>query len=200
MQTVTEKKAQLRILCKELRTGMSPGLREKADADIFCSTWELVRRLGRQELFVYVSSPGLEVDTIRLIDTALSGGLRVIVPRCVRNAVALEHFEITSRSQLQKGSFGILEPDITRCPRVSPEYSGVCIVPGLAFDERGCRMGYGKGYYDRFLCMFDGVKIGLCYESCFFEEIPSEEHDAVMDHVITEKCLRSLHHGKMLVS
>ena len=66
----------------------------------------------------------------------------------------------------------------------------LCIVPGLCFDKNGSRIGYGGGYYDRFLKDFCGVVMGLCYDECFLESIPRDEHDISVDLILTETGLK----------
>lgn len=165
---------------------MPPEERKKADRSIFNAAAKIISGMDGQILYCYVSSPELEVDTISLLKYALEKGWQVAVPRCIKGITDLEHCRLDDLSQLEKGTFGIMEPS-RDCIVVNPPHKGICIVPGLAFGSDGKRLGYGKGYYDRFLSGFSGKKIGLCYDSCFFPEgIPAEEHDAAMDIIITE--------------
>ena len=192
MQKLTDDKNRIRSECKQKRLAMSPHDKSAADSVIFQKTWDIIRT-GTDMLYCYVSSPLIEVDTLRLIDTALEKNIPIAVPRCVKGTYELSHYIITSRSQLMKGHFGIMEPDPLVCDRTDAPHDGICIVPGLAFCEAGIRMGYGKGYYDRFLENFRGLKIGLCYENCFYNEtLPHDEHDAVMDMIITERMVRRI--------
>ncbi|MBR2176061.1 MAG: 5-formyltetrahydrofolate cyclo-ligase [Clostridia bacterium] len=190
MQSLTEAKNALRAECKRLRREMPAADKDAADSLIFERTLGLIGSYSPQYLFCYVSSPVLEVDTTRIIDYAIGQGIRVVVPKCVKGTNLLEHFILKDRSDLEKGSFGIMEPSEDKCLKLSGVCEGICIVPGLAFDASGKRLGYGKGYYDRFLAAFSGVRIGLCYESCFREHIPHDHFDAAMDFVITERKIR----------
>ena len=195
MQELTERKNNVRRDCKKRRIAMERDEKKRADSIIYDRTWDIIRtRLDMETvLYFYVSSPEMEVDTLRLIDKAFGNKIMIAVPRCVTGTLALEHYFINDRSQLIKGHFGIMEPDPQKCSVVSPPHEGICIVPGLAFDITGIRMGYGKGYYDRFLEKFSGLKIGLCYENCFYTEtLPHDEHDAVMDLIITDKKVRQI--------
>ncbi len=187
MQSIIEEKKSFRLMCKQKRREMSRQQKDKADKKIFYRTSELLRRIAMPEIYTYVSSPETEVDTLSLIDYCLEKGKTIIVPRCIPGDLSLEHYIIKSRSQLEKGYYGIMEPVEADCEKVSAPHRGICIVPGLAFDAKGYRLGYGKGYYDRFLEAFSGLKIGLCYESCYFPDgIPHESFDAVMDIIVTE--------------
>ncbi|RMD47596.1 MAG: 5-formyltetrahydrofolate cyclo-ligase [Aquificota bacterium] len=89
---------------------------------------------------------------------------------------------VNSLENLKKGKFGILEPEGNP---VQIEKIDVVIVPAIAFDKKGHRLGYGKGYYDRFLKNFKGTKIGVAYDFQVVEEIPKEEHDIPVDLIIT---------------
>lgn len=192
MQDLTEEKNKIRSVCKQKRLAMNADEKAWADSIIFERTWDLLK--SRIDiLYCYVSSAEIEVDTLRLIDTALKRNIPVAVPRCVNNTYTLEHYIIESRSRLVSGCFGIMEPDPILCTKSMPPHEGVCIVPGLAFDAAGIRMGWGKGYYDRFLEHFNGLKIGLCYENCFYNErLPHDKYDAVMDIIITERKIRQI--------
>lgn len=92
-------------------------------------------------------------------------------------------------NDLGKGSFGILEPLPENVREVDPRDIDVVIVPGVAFDLKRNRLGFGAGYYDRFLSKVrsDCAKIGICYESQLTDDIPVNQHDIKMDMIITEK-------------
>ena len=186
-----EQKNQLRAECKNKRTAMNKAQRIEADKRIFCSTVKLIAEIEPKILFCYVSSPAMEVNTESIIDYAIENGITVAVPKCVSSANEMEFFSINSRSELTVGCFGIYEPEGRKKCQITDYDSGLCIVPGLAFDKGGRRLGFGKGYYDRFLEKFGGYTAGLCYECCMFDEIPYEQHDAAMDCIITEN--RILH-------
>lgn len=92
---------------------------------------------------------------------------------------------ITSETELVKGAYGICEPR-TAVP-VSPDEIDAALIPGLAFGRNGGRLGFGAGYYDRFLSVFRGVKIGICHDFQLLGSVPMLPHDAAMDMIITEK-------------
>lgn len=122
-----------------------------------------------------------EVDTFKIIDDAINKGKRVAVPKVLGDDMFAS--EINSLNDLEAGRFGILEPKSFK------EISNIdiCIVPGLAFDKKLNRLGYGKGYYDRFLAGLNVLKIGLCYIDSVLDEIPVYETDIAMDLIVTEK-------------
>jgi len=110
----------------------------------------------------------------------------VLVPIAQANRV-LEWSHLTSLSELEPGRFGILEPKV-ECRRLvhPPREGAVAITPGVAFTVRGYRIGYGGGYYDRFLSIFGGVSIGLAFEVQMAPAIPVGEFDVAVDYVVTE--------------
>jgi 5-formyltetrahydrofolate cyclo-ligase len=132
-----------------------------------------------------------EVRTRHDLQLALESGKRVIVPWC-NAAGELELFRLTSMDELELGMYRILEPkqDLRGLPEKQVDVSelDLIMVPGVAFDRRGGRMGHGKGYYDKLLqhARLDTPLVALAFECQLFEEIPVAEHDIFMDRVITE--------------
>lgn len=146
------------------------------------------RRAGR--VFLYVSTPR-EPDTGRLLRAALEAGKEVFAPVCAPEGGAMAFYRVESEACLRPGRFGILEPDpAAGGPACFPEGQDaeetLVVVPGVAFDLRGFRLGYGKGYYDRFLAGVDRNTVGLCYRELFLPELPAEEHDQRVRRVVTE--------------
>ena len=126
-----------------------------------------------------------EVPTGDIFREASSRRKRVAYPR-VRDA-SLEFIEVSALDDLDKGAFGILEPK--KGCRVAIAEFDLLIVPGVAFDLEGGRLGYGKGFYDRVLGdgSFRGRLVGLCYEMQLLPHLPRESHDVLMDVIVTEK-------------
>lgn len=136
-----------------------------------------------QTVFVYWSC-GSEVDTHRIIDKALGDKKKVALPKCTDKNGNMEFYYISSLDDLSDGMYGIKEPNNNNNADV---FSGndLCLVPGISFDKYGYRLGYGKGYYDRFLSSFNGVSVGLCYDACLSETLPKDEFDKKVDYIIT---------------
>ncbi|MBP1564456.1 MAG: 5-formyltetrahydrofolate cyclo-ligase [Oscillospiraceae bacterium] len=135
---------------------------------------------------VYVSFRD-EVDTKELIEYLLSSGGKVAVPRCYDNG-RMEFFVISSLENLRTSAYGILEPEDDERFRVTDFENSLCIVPGLAFDSSGMRIGYGGGYYDRFLEKHENmISVGFCYDSLIEKSVLTEKHDRKVDYIITEK-------------
>jgi len=134
-------------------------------------------------IFCYCAVAG-EADTHAIIEAAWKDGKKVCVPHCCGNmmrAVLIESWDDLKYS----GSFGIPEPSNDGAVVPATEID-LIIVPGLAFDGDGYRLGYGGGHYDRLLASSAAVTIGLCRAEYFFERLPREAHDMPVDCVITD--------------
>lgn len=127
-----------------------------------------------------------EVETYSIINHALQNGKKVAVPYCIPNTSNMDFYYINSIADLQKGSFGVPEPDPITCEKYTGD-KALVLVPALAFDQNGYRMGYGKGYYDRFLSGFTGIKVGLCYSKCINRCMFRNWYDQQVDYIITDK-------------
>lgn len=195
VRNIREIKIQLRSKIKKQRANMEPAKREKMDADIRKRLFSLWQYKSCRQLFVYVSKD-IEVDTKQVILQALRDGKKVAAPRCITEGSLMDFFYISSLEDLEKGTFGVLEPNPALCEKVTDFSDGVCIVPGLSFDSEGYRLGYGKGYYDRFLNDFSGCKIGVCYSACVKWELPHGFYDRPVDLLVTERYFRKIHKEK----
>jgi 5-formyltetrahydrofolate cyclo-ligase len=147
---------------------------------------------GARSVMLYLDIHS-EVRTRWFVPTAWGEGKRVVVPYC-QNA-ELELFRLDSFDELAAGTMGVLEPQpawqSNPDRKVDPSELDLIVAPGLAFDRCGGRLGYGKGYYDRFLHHTRaGVpKVAVCFECQLFPEIPLLPHDVRMDMVVTEKAV-----------
>jgi len=123
-----------------------------------------------------------EVDTLNLINYFLDKKI-IAVPKV--NKDSMDFYIINSLKDLKKGTFGILEP--TSNNKLNNFDNSVCIIPGICFDKKGNRIGYGKGYYDKYLKDKNIYKIGLCFKECLVNEIDSDTHDIKIDEIISSK-------------
>jgi 5-formyltetrahydrofolate cyclo-ligase len=110
---------------------------------------------------------------------------RIALPR-VAGAELTFHW-IVRPAELQPGRFGVLEP-AAEAPGAGSEFD-LILIPGMAFDLRGGRLGRGRGYYDRFLAGARGLRLGVCFEDQIVEAVPSEAHDLRMDFVVTPSAI-----------
>ena len=134
---------------------------------------------------------GSEPAILPIAEAALTLGKRVAFPLCHPEGPFMTFHSVDSLDALTNGSYGIPEPDGIS-PAVSELEDAICIVPALAFDENGYRLGYGKGYYDRFLSSFDGVSVGLVFSSLLLCNLPRDEYDEKVDIIITEKEMKPI--------
>ena len=135
-------------------------------------------------LSCYVSV-GNEVDTHALIRSALDDGKCVAVP-VARKGRPMMQVRISDLSELVPAPFGLLEPAEDSWDPIAPSAFDLVIVPGLAFDRQGNRVGFGGGFYDRFLSGLDAVKVGIAYGFQLGEALPTEPHDVGLDWLVTE--------------
>lgn len=140
-----------------------------------------------EKIFIYVGF-GSEINTIDFINDFLKERKKIFIPRTNIEEKIMEAVEIKSLDNLEKDKYGILEPakDIKAVKKVDLD---LIILPGVVFDELGGRIGYGGGYYDKYLQDLEESipKAALCYEFQIIDKVPTEEHDIRADYIITEK-------------
>lgn len=176
-------KSALRQWAKAARQGWEEEYRQRADAAIARRVLDMEAWRAAETVFAYVSV-GHEIDTRALIGAALAQGKRVYAPRCVGRGV-MEARLLRGLHELRPAAFGLLEPTES-APAIAPEAIDVLLVPCLAADRDGYRLGYGSGYYDRFLAKAQGMSICLCRARALMPSVPRDAHDAPVDFVITE--------------
>lgn len=185
-------KKELRSKYKQIRTDMSPDLKKKLDESIFKRLISTEAYKKCKVLLTYVSTP-IEVDTMQLIKHALSDGKTVAVPKCVDGTRDMIFYIISSMNHLEPGAFSVMEPIPDKCDELTYFEGAVCIVPALAYDMDGYRLGYGKGYYDRFLSSHKGMyNIGIEYCSCTASKLIRGRFDVPSDMIITEKYIKKI--------
>jgi len=138
-------------------------------------------------IFISVSFED-EVDTHQIINRAISDGKIICVPRIQSKTTGIEIFKINSLLELRLGYYGILEP-LEMCSEVDSKNIDLIIMPGVAFDRHGGRVGYGAGFYDIFLNKMNRKvdKIALAYKFQVLDEVPMNELDVTIDGIITEE-------------
>lgn len=178
-------KAGLRADIKARRNEITAEERERLDSKITERIRHLWLYRDNKVLFTYVSIPG-ETGTKQLIEGAVADGKTVVVPRCVKGTRNMDFCVINSYDDLEPGAFGVPEPKV-ECEIFRDYSDGLCIVPAMAFDPDGFRLGYGKGYYDRFLAEFCGKTAGICYNEFVIPKLPRGKYDKAVDLIVTEK-------------
>lgn len=167
----------LRNKYKEIRKNIKD--KENSDNIIFNKIINLEEYKEAKLILTYVSLKE-EVDTFKLIEYSLKNGKQVAVPKCEGDNIVF--YNINALSDVEEGALKILEP---RTKEIITDFNNsICIVPGVAFDKENNRIGYGKGFYDRFLQNYDGIKIGPTYKECICEKIDNDSNDIKMDKII----------------
>lgn len=163
-----------------------------------CAKFAALPEFVRAKTVMYYIDVRSEVRTRHALPAALASGKKIVVPWC--NAQGeLELFHLEDMEELSVGMYKILEPKEElrglQAKQVSATNLDLIMVPGVAFDRTGARMGHGKGYYDKLLqhARPDCPLVALAFECQLFPEIPVATHDIFMDLVITE---RAIYHGK----
>ncbi|MCH5320966.1 MAG: 5-formyltetrahydrofolate cyclo-ligase [Eubacterium sp.] len=133
-----------------------------------------------------------EINVDKCIENALISGKMVALPACLDSVGNMKYYFINSLADLKTGFFGLREPDTEICQEVTDFKDSICIVPAIAFDKQGYRLGYGKGYYDRFLQNFSFISVGLCYNEFVKDSLPIGEYDVPVNYIITENDIFSV--------
>lgn len=168
------------------RKKLSEEVRRKEDEDIFHKLINSSLYINAERIFTYVSYSS-EVDTRKLINYALNQGKKVYIPKIIKEKREMLAVEISTLSGLTVDEYGILEPNIVDKNMVGNEFD-LIIMPGVAFDRLGNRLGYGGGYYDKYIKTYgkDTVKAALSYKIQIVDKINVEEHDIKVDYVISK--------------
>ena len=184
-------KKELREDSKAYRRSMAPQDKAERDARIRRRLRRLYQYPRARTILCYVSK-SIEVDTSGIIQDALAAGKRVAVPRCIEGTRLMEFYLIRSMDDMEKGSFGVMEPIVSRCKKLTDFRRSICIVPALGYDLEGYRLGYGGGYYDRFLSSYRGLKVGAIYSACVHSRLPRGKFDVPVAVLLTEDSLRNI--------
>lgn len=190
MYEIRKRKNEIRDKYRELRLALDPAVKAKMDAKI-CETFTLSATYRYAAVLLLYAPKSDEVDVLPIAKKALVDGKKVAFPRCFSDTHDMDFHFVENLDQLERGAYGLLEP-----PDSLPIYdrasilSAACIVPALVYDKKGFRLGYGKGYYDRYLGSFSGAKVGLIYDSFIIDEVPRGRFDLSVDFIVTERGIR----------
>ena len=185
---IKKQKDDIREVYKQRRLEMSIEERQRRDEAICRAAESLVSFRYAEYVLLYAATQG-EIDVYSVAKTALEKGKKVLFPRCDKKTHTMKYHSVKSLDELVPDSYGICEP-----PEENPIYdlenqkgSAVCFVPGLVYDKAGFRLGYGKGFYDRYLSGFSGCTIGVVYSDYILNEVPRGRFDVSVDILLTEK-------------
>ncbi len=143
-----------------------------------------------EQVLVFASTD-YEFDTRYIIERCRLLYKRVFYPVCIDSDGTMEFLKVESVGDLQYGMYNILEPK-PNCKKYVPKENDIVIVPALSVDKNGHRIGYGKGYYDRFLNSFNGISICPCYEEMVSDTLPIDENDIKINILVTENQLKEV--------
>ena len=185
---VADEKVKLRQHYRSMRDKMTPEYKHSLDIEIASRLLCTLEYMKSKTILTYVSKKG-EVDTIGIIHAAFANKKQVAVPYCKAEG-EMDFYLITSIDDLVQGKFGLMEPDTDKCRLLEDYRDSMCIVPAFTFDPQGHRLGYGGGYYDRFLSTYKGVSTGLCYGTFLKWDLPVESHDVPVELLVTDRYAR----------
>ncbi len=177
-------KKQLRKTIKEKRNTLDHDSCIFSDKAIFKTicAWDMYQKADT--IFCFVGTED-EINTKPILEDIFKRGKRAGVPKCITKGI-MEVYEIHSFSDLVPGKYGILEP-IDTCRKMDPKEIDLALIPCLSCNRKGLRLGYGGGYYDRYLGQITGTLAVLCRTALMCDDIPTESHDKTMDFVICEE-------------
>lgn len=184
-------KSSLRKKYKEFRRSIPPDIKKKKDSSIFQHILNSKLYKNSEMVLCYVSFKD-EINTHDFINRAIKDGKIVGVPYCISGTRDMDFYKISSLDELEVRTYGVLEPVAKEENRLTDYKNSICIMPGLSFDKFGYRLGYGGGYYDRFLSgKFNGnAIIGVCYQKAVRYRLTHGYFDVPCDYVATENGMK----------
>ena len=185
MCDIIQSKREARKIFSEKRKSILTSDKKTFDEVLFEKTVCLDAYKNAKILLAYYPVKD-EPNVLPIVSHALAMGKKVAFPISNPDGFILTFGFVGDIDELVSGMYSIPEPS-TDAEKYINDPETLCIVPGLAFDRAGKRIGYGKGYYDRFLAGFSGVSLGLCYAELLTDRLPVEETDASLDIIITDK-------------
>ncbi len=143
-----------------------------------------------EQVLIFASADD-EFDTRYIIERCRMEYKRVFYPLCTDGNGNMKFLKVESVGDLKFGMYNILEPK-SYCKEYKPKANDIVIVPCLSADKNGYRIGYGKGYYDRFLKDFNGISICPCYEALLMDKLPTDEYDIKVNVIVTENDVKEV--------
>lgn len=177
-------KNHLRQSSRDLRNSFGEEFIQNASASVCEKIVELVEFKNSDTVLMYFPIKN-EISPIPLFDIAIKSGKIVAFPVCNTDNNTLIFKQNSNLNELNKSHLGLFEPNENSKDVVITKNT-LCIVPALLFSRDGYRLGYGKGYYDRFLDNFNGISVGISFSSLVCDSLPKEDHDKKLNILITE--------------
>lgn len=179
-----DKSSQRKEMIKELKAMDPKDHQDKSEA--------IIQFLMEEESFQQAEVIGLtisafpEVDTRRLIEECWKAGKKTVVPKCEPHSRGMDFRNIDDFDQLETVYMKLLEPIVEKTEPAEPEQIDLLIVPGVVFSHDGYRIGFGGGYYDRYLANYHGATVSLAFGNQLKDSVPVEAHDIPVQRICTE--------------
>ncbi len=185
---IKTQKDKIRERYKSERCGVTGEEKTRLD-DGICKTFLSSATYMYYDTILMYSPVRDEIDINAIAYQALKDGKKVAYPKCVSGTNKMDFYYVSSLDELQKGAFGILEPSGDESKKVDRANASntVCLIPAIVFDRSGYRLGYGKGYYDRYLNSYNGVILGIIYKRLITDRLPKGRFDIRANALITEE-------------
>ena len=182
---IKEQKKQLRAHYRAVRADIAPEARAEQCREICARILQSDAYKEADSLLLYAAL-GDEIDLSAVARDAWRQGKAVAYPRCLDKEGRMAFYVADSPERLIPGSFGIPEPDLS-CPEWQENGRALCILPALAVDVDGHRLGYGKGFYDRYIDKSRMTAVGVIYSDCIEKELPRGRYDLAVHFMVTDK-------------
>ncbi|HVP00038.1 MAG TPA: 5-formyltetrahydrofolate cyclo-ligase [Bryobacteraceae bacterium] len=181
-------KAEIRAQALQRRDALPLSVRRNSGNAILSRILAMDELRGARTILAYCSI-GSEIDTTPLLNAVLGGGRTLVLPKLNAGGGGLDLYRVKNLGgDLRPGAWGIREPDSSLCEPCPAADIELILVPGVAFDRRGARLGYGKGYYDKLLASMHPRPrtVAAAFDVQVVDAIPMEPHDVPVDTVVTE--------------
>lgn len=190
MYEIRSAKNAIREKHKKIRGSIPPDKKRVFDTKICNRIMSLVSYRFADVIMLYAPINN-EIDISPVAVAAFASGKKVVFPRCIPDTSKMEFHYIGSLDELKPGTMNIPEPDasapVFKASDITDKNKCLCIIPALAFDKRGYRIGYGKGYYDRYLSRFECIRAGVIYSELFADQLPNGRFDLKVDFIVSER-------------
>lgn len=191
MNVIRKQKDEIRAEYSARRAAMDKAEKARRDGAITKAALSLVSFRYAEYVLLYAATDH-EIDVSAIAEEALARGKKIAFPRCDKETHTMRYHIVSSLDELIPEAYGILEPPADN-PVYDPEKdlgSAICFVPGLVYDKEGYRLGYGKGFYDRYLSGFSGSTVGVVYSDYILPAVPRGRFDVSVTILLTEKGVR----------
>ncbi|HPA14657.1 MAG TPA: 5-formyltetrahydrofolate cyclo-ligase [Desulfobacterales bacterium] len=188
MEEIQEKKSEIRRDIEKILAEFSEAELVEKTKKLETRLFEFANFLEAKIVLLYMNGPN-EVDTQNILKKCLEFNKIVVLPAFDPEKYRIKLRKVDNDADLKQGLKGILEPDPDHCKIVPIQSIDIAIMPGIAFDEKGGRLGSGEGYYDRLVPKLSITtrKVALAFECQIIQQVPMESHDKHVDIIITEE-------------